>query len=149
MRSQHCPIDGPLDKVGSSTTRSGFAVWQSKAMFRPKWQEKPLSQRLLRQQFWMSASCHPVKHPVFENKAVSLLADAEKLLLSANRVFPQYETEPRSQIAGFLILRPLPIAARSAVAPNAPMPGIVMSRRATSSRGAIASISRVTSQSCA
>jgi hypothetical protein len=45
-----------------------------------------------------------------------------------------------------LILRPLPIAARSAVAPNAPMPGIVMSRRATSSRGAIASISRVTSQ---
>lgn len=39
---------------------------------------------------------------------------------------------------------PLPTAASTAVAPNAPMPGIVISRRATSSRSAIASISIVT-----
>src|SRR5690606_1826297 len=31
-------------------------------------------------------------------------ADAEKLLLSAGRVFPRHEAEPRRQIAGFLEL---------------------------------------------
>ena len=36
--------------------------------------------------------------------AVSPLADAEKLLLYAGRVFPRHEAEPRCQIASFLEL---------------------------------------------
>jgi hypothetical protein len=43
-------------------------------------------------------------HEKFANIAVSPLADAEKLLLSAGRVFPRHEAEPRGQIAGFLEL---------------------------------------------
>ena len=40
----------------------------------------------------------------FAHVAVSSLTDAEKLLLSAGRVFPRHEAEPRRQIAGFLEL---------------------------------------------
>ena len=36
--------------------------------------------------------------------AVSPLTDAEKLLLSAGRVLPRHEAEPRRQIAGFVEL---------------------------------------------
>jgi hypothetical protein len=40
----------------------------------------------------------------FAHVAVPSLADAEKLLLPAGRVFPRHEAEPRRQIAGFLEL---------------------------------------------
>ncbi len=75
--------------------------------------------------------------------AVSPLADAEKLLLSTGQIFSTDKTKPGSQVAGSLELATLPTAARSAVAPKAPM--LVISRRATSSRSAIEAISFVTS----
>lgn len=74
-----------------------------------------------------------------------------RLLIQSSFCLPPVEysrgTSPShaARSRAFWNWHPVPTAASSAVAPNAPIPGIVMSRRATSSRSAIAAISLVTS----
>lgn len=66
------------------------------------------------------------------NVAVAALADAQKGLLAPGRMLCRNETQPRGEIARLAELPNHPAAATIAVAPSAPIPGIV-TRRLTAS----------------
>ena len=81
----------------------------------------------------------------FAKIAVPPLADAKHLGFASCGILLRNEAKPGGHVTGFLKLLPVSSAARSAVAPSGPIPGIVISLRAFSSLAASASISRVTS----
>lgn len=82
----------------------------------------------------------------FADIAVPALADTEELLLAPGGVLPRDKAPAMRPVASLLELAPAADGRQKPwLSPNIPIPEIVMSRRATSSRSAIAAISLVTS----